>query len=117
MVGGSFPAGDPAPRAVTRSYWYNVCPEERRTVLHMDAISAMLRDSEASVIMEKYVQVLRDDPAGCLELAPGETVDHPFDYLSVYSICSAFPELTFTPADYQEVSASSPSGPFSRPRP
>lgn len=57
-IGGPFPPGDPAPRAVTKEYFDEVCPHP--TVIHSDEVSSQLPgDSSAQMMFDKWIEKLR----------------------------------------------------------
>ncbi|KAH7885742.1 hypothetical protein F5I97DRAFT_1145854 [Phlebopus sp. FC_14] len=69
VIGSSFQPGDPTPRAVTREYFKQVCPNA--TVIHSMTVNEHLRlnpDVPASQIFDKWVDKLNfiNDP--CVEI-------------------------------------------------
>ena len=79
MAGGAFPPGDNAPRAVSEAFFKQVCPEERRTIISIKEVNEGLGVNPVIGVVDKYVQVLKDLPDGCVELKGGN--EHPFDWM------------------------------------
>ena len=79
MAGGAFPPGDPAPRAVNEAFFKQVCPKERRTNITIEEVNQGLQGKPVIDVVDKYVQILKDLPDGCVELKGG--MEHPFDWM------------------------------------
>jgi hypothetical protein len=67
-VGGPFPAGDPAPRAVLKEYFDFVCPPSARTVIHSADVVPWETDLSAARILERWVVKLAQTDARCVEI-------------------------------------------------
>lgn len=78
MAGGPFPADRPAPRAVTREFFEQVCPMSRRTRISIEETNKDIKDAEVIDVLDKYVGILANSNDSCVELY-GE-MEHPFDF-------------------------------------
>ncbi|KAI0354759.1 hypothetical protein OH77DRAFT_1425875 [Trametes cingulata] len=67
-AGGPFPPGDPAPRAVVKEYFDEVCPPSERTVIMSDEVTnAYESDSHAGRVLDAWVEKLKSLPR-CVEI-------------------------------------------------
>ena len=78
MAGGPFPSDHPAPRAVTKEFFLQVCPEERRTRISIEDTNKGLENAPVIDVLNKYVSILANNNDTCVELY-GD-MEHPFDF-------------------------------------
>lgn len=70
IIGGPFPPGDDAPRAVSKNYFYEVCPN--RTIIDSGEVNADIRfdDSVGALqIVNKWVEKLNSIKDPCVEIS------------------------------------------------
>ncbi|KAF8519729.1 hypothetical protein BU17DRAFT_47491 [Hysterangium stoloniferum] len=103
-AGGPLPpvlAAAGVPRAVTRDYFEDVCPANRRTIVKVEDIHAkygMSHESDGLPTLENWVKELRDMPDLCVEIHPHSP--HVFDFPLINSrkILSLFSSFSTSPA-------------------
>lgn len=78
MAGGPFPPDRPAPRAVTKEFFEQVCPKERRTRISIEETNKDVKDVPVIDVLNKYVSILASSNDSCVELYGN--MEHPFDF-------------------------------------
>ena len=71
-VGGPWPEGDPAPRAVSEKYFEIVCPPEKRRIINTRDVKPALADADGVEIFAAWQQILLDAPEQCIEIQPAD---------------------------------------------
>ncbi|KAI0801371.1 hypothetical protein C8Q74DRAFT_1241589 [Fomes fomentarius] len=66
-AGGPWPPEDPAPRAVRKEYWDQVCPQQERHVMMSDELFTMEAQEDAGVVLQTWVEKLKTLPR-CVEI-------------------------------------------------
>ncbi|KAI0830864.1 hypothetical protein BC628DRAFT_1312385 [Trametes gibbosa] len=67
-AGGPFPPGDPAPRAVTKEYFDEVCPPSERHIIMSDEVTnAYEAEPHAGQVLDAWVEKLKNLPR-CVEI-------------------------------------------------
>ena len=75
-VGGSWPAGDPAPRSISEDWFDIVCPKSKRKIIISESIKGPIREENAYVHFRAWEKVLKEAPENCIEVVPSpRTVD------------------------------------------
>lgn len=69
---------DQPPRAVTKEYFEQVCPEGRRTRISIEETNRDIKDASVDDVLNKYVSMLTSSNDSCVELYG--YAEHPFDY-------------------------------------
>ena len=64
-AGGPWPPGDPAPRAVVKEYWDEVCPEKE--VIVSEDVYKIDADVDGGVVLQAWVEKLKNLPR-CVEI-------------------------------------------------
>ncbi|RPD82752.1 hypothetical protein L226DRAFT_450702 [Lentinus tigrinus ALCF2SS1-7] len=64
-AGGPWPAGDPAPRAVVKEYWDEVCPEKH--IIMSEEVYKIDADVDGGVVLQAWVEKLKTLPR-CVEI-------------------------------------------------
>ncbi|KAI0826561.1 hypothetical protein BC628DRAFT_1319723 [Trametes gibbosa] len=73
IVGGPFPAGDHAPRAVVPEYFYKVC--EERAIIGSYAVNGPLVDPSAEKLMQTWSERMKPHRCVEVEFTPPEVFD------------------------------------------
>ncbi|EMD32587.1 hypothetical protein CERSUDRAFT_161539 [Gelatoporia subvermispora B] len=95
-VGGPFPDGDPAPRAVAKEYWDAVCPEP--TIISSDEVTRTLEaDASAETILEAWVARLNATEARCVEIARDSEQIFPIWVFGSKRVLDIFPGFAASP--------------------
>ncbi|KAI0327652.1 hypothetical protein GY45DRAFT_1256570 [Cubamyces sp. BRFM 1775] len=67
-AGGPFPPGDPAPRAVVKEYFDQVCPPSERHVMMSDEVTSAWEEGiHAGMVLDAWVEKLKHLPR-CVEI-------------------------------------------------
>lgn len=79
IIGGSFDAGtgNTVPRAVSKEYFYKVCPKS--TIIRTDEIKGSLGGASASVVVDTWVKELNSIEDECVEFH--KTTPQVFDFV------------------------------------
>ncbi|KAI0777730.1 hypothetical protein BD413DRAFT_519148 [Trametes elegans] len=74
IVGGAFPEGDHAPRAVVPEYFYEVCTN-RTTMMSSSEVSGPLVDPSAETVIKTWIREMGDERCVEVERQPPEVFD------------------------------------------
>ncbi|KAF5328257.1 hypothetical protein D9619_013376 [Psilocybe cf. subviscida] len=77
-AGGPWGPGDPAPRSVTEAWFDVVCPKESRRIINTRDVKPPIAWADGKVIFERWQQLLRDAPEGCIEIQPATAEEDRF---------------------------------------
>ncbi|KAJ7136712.1 hypothetical protein C8R44DRAFT_608345 [Mycena epipterygia] len=97
IIGGSTHNKD-VPRAVSREYFFSVCPESERVVLDTRTIQDTLsQDATVSQIVERWVRELNSIESPCVELARNSPALFSYSITNTMRVLDVFPALSQSP--------------------
>ena len=71
LIGGEFEPGDDAPRAVSKNYFYEVCPESERTTIYTHEVNnetiRFSNDIGAAYMFDRWVEKLNSVESRCVQ--------------------------------------------------
>lgn len=68
VVGGPWEAGDKTPRSITAEWFDTICPNSETVYLNSKAMKKDRSWNEGVDMFKGYVEVLRDEPARCVDI-------------------------------------------------
>ncbi|KAJ6586421.1 hypothetical protein DFH09DRAFT_1359751 [Mycena vulgaris] len=97
IIGGSMGEKD-IPRAVSREYFFSVCPESKRVVIDTRKIQDTLgEDVTLGQIVERWVAELKSIQSPCVELASNSPALFGSSLTNTIRVLDAFPALSRSP--------------------
>ncbi|KAJ7692998.1 hypothetical protein B0H17DRAFT_1159545 [Mycena rosella] len=97
IIGGSTGNKD-VPRAVSREYFFSVCPESKRVVLDTRKIQNTLgEEATVSQIVERWVEELNSIQSPCVELARDSPALFSYAITNTKPVLDVYPALSQSP--------------------
>ncbi|KAJ7916092.1 hypothetical protein B0H13DRAFT_2451325 [Mycena leptocephala] len=97
IIGGDMRDKD-VPRAVSREYFFSVCPESERVVIDTQKIqNTLAADATVSQIVERWVTELNSIQSPCVELARNSPALFSYGITNTIRVLDVFPALSQSP--------------------
>ncbi|KAJ7765284.1 hypothetical protein B0H16DRAFT_1661582 [Mycena metata] len=97
IIGGFMPDKD-VPRAVSREYFFSICPKPEIVVLDTRQIQKTLDPgSSVSEIIQRWVTKLQSIESPCVELARGSPALFSYEITNTLRVLDVFPALSHSP--------------------
>ncbi|KAJ7024495.1 hypothetical protein C8F04DRAFT_1131254 [Mycena alexandri] len=97
IIGGFMPDKD-VPRAVSREYFFDVCPQSERIVLDTRKVqSSLSRDASVEEIVERWVEELHSIESPCVEIARNSPPLFSYEITNTPRVLDVFLALSQSP--------------------
>ncbi|KAJ7785211.1 hypothetical protein DFH07DRAFT_975793, partial [Mycena maculata] len=97
IIGGPMRSPD-VPRAVSREYFFSVCPESERVVLDTRTVqNTLTKDATLSEIVDRWVTTLDLIDSPCVELARSSPPLFSYELTNTIRVLDGFPALSQSP--------------------
>ncbi|KAH9852578.1 hypothetical protein C2E23DRAFT_188882 [Lenzites betulinus] len=96
IVGGPFPAGDHAPRAVVPEYYYEVCQPAERAIIGSYSINGQFNEPTAETLIQAWTKQMQPHRCVEVEFTPPEVFDEHL-FADAHRLLDIWPRFSQSP--------------------